>query len=631
MWFYSNSYPHESLFIQTFFSSQKMIILFLLGLVPGTRASDSFLPRDPCSLVYRESRCEESGLCRSLVPSIEGGLESSTDLDSTVSCSDAYMSLANMMDSTTIPDPPIIVPIGHGKLRSMVERQLVATQSTYRPPSQGWYIPNVTLQHEFTGLIDSLAIKFSVEFPEIIFHPPADAPLLRHLVRLSRDIGRSMTPITSSFYQSHFANIPSVRRINWHLQTAVLSIYTTRSIEMRRAKISHSIPFFHAWSSVYYYLDFPTLFSQIGTVCSFSFMVNRDTLYPTNSSEKVWVIGLPAEFMETKPTHFVIPPVVENLQSDFPLEAFEFLASHTGQQTDVDDPLTILNHAIDRISTMNFTSSRCLSSTIEFLETVLFVVQEHPQVTREMREIFCHTTKDSWEAFFQAASSPIHLHPEAFASINLLRLFDICGPLFLTLRDRVAHVLPAIAGVRFISDVPIRYEVHYLREPITSWLPEAIELIRSIPIYHIRRWMLIAFYSDDTEARSSVEEEQAEYMSFLSEILFRLSEGEFALFEQIEGRLVPTESETPDELFVFGSVVALLVVYGDPRGALSDFLARESGIPNLYFNSNTVRRGFCHVVNCDIFDTLFVDSDVREILDLMRTFKPLARSSRVHQ
>ena len=143
--------------------------------------------------------------------------------------------------------------------------------------------------------------------------------------------------------------------------------------------------------------------------------------------------------------------------------------------------------------------------------------------------------------------------------------------------------------------------------------------------------MLIAFYRDDTEAHSSVEEEQAEYMSFLSEILLRLSEGEFAIFEQKEGRLVLTESAKADALIVFGSVVGLLVVYGDPRGALLEFLSRQSELPNFYFNSRTVRRGFCHVVNCDIFDTLFVDSDVREILDLLRTYKPLAQFARVNQ
>ena len=596
-----------------------MRIFFLFGL------TNCLQPRDACSLVHRESRCEESGLCSSLVRAIDGGYEVVDESQSNVSCSDAYMSLADKLNSTTISDPPIIVPIDDGQLRAINQRETQLAHSTQSRLHVDWSITNVTLHEQLTALIDSLAAKLTAEFPEIIYHPIADAPLLGSLVQLSRRLRRSTSATNSPLYKSLLSQEESVRKINWFLLTIILSIYGTSSIEMREAKIAHSIPFFHAWSWVYYNLDFPTLLYPIGQLGFYAHISKRDPLYPRNPPHKVWVIGLPKRLTETEPQRFYIPPVIGNIESDFPLSAFQYLSLNDDTLQER-DPLLIVQPVMEHMTSINYTSSRCLWCIIEYLETALFVVQNHPQVTGETRELFCRTTKVSWEAFFQAASAPEQVGLEGLSPINLVRLFDICGAQYLTLRDRVVHVLPVVAGVRLISDMYLRYGVNHDRlEPVASWLPEAIELINEIPIYHIRRWMLIGFGIHVANTQSNFAKDGTEYMSILIEVLLRLSDGEYSLFEQNEGKLVPTQSANPAHLFVFGSVVALLVVYGDPRGALSDVLSRQSDDKNFYFNSRSVRRGFCRVVNCDIFETLFTDTEFREVLEVLRTTKPLTR------
>ena len=79
-------------------------------------------------------------------------------------------------------------------------------------------------------------------------------------------------------------------------------------------------------------------------------------------------------------------------------------------------------------------------------------------------------------------------------------------------------------------------------------------------------------------------------------------------------------------LTVFGSAVAITLIHGDPFGVLLHLFGLNK-TDNFYFNSVSVRAGFCLVVNCIVFDELFDKFELSEMIQLVRESHVLARTS----
>jgi hypothetical protein len=565
--------------------------------------SIGFTPHDPCTLFHPSSICAETGRCVDLSP------ESSEFFPMT--CRQAYVSLA-VSEPTNNTDPPLIIPISNDQLRDQIERQIFVSRgnSVFEPP----LITNSTTIEMFSRMLAGLSEKMKSEFPWLVYSHQDDAQSLRGMVQMSGTIRRSWSPTELDSFQFYFAQQSSVRSISGFLRATIASVYTISDMDQRRALIGHTIPFFHMWLSVLSNFKYPTMFLDSRDFGFYSFLSQYDPLYPSGECDKLWILGISETVLERHEEQLRIQPMVES--DDFPLGILDRLGDGS-----------IHRFVEDRIRSINetLTSGDDFRSSIEDLAAALLYMHHYETVSDEMRVEFCNATRSNWLVLFETISEPRHVPTETFGNLNLLELFRICGKQYLSISERTLYVLPAIAGVRCMDYAHARYVLSDLHDPDTFWIPRVVDVIDSIPIYHIRKWVLILF-DDDLQSNT----QSIEYFALLTELINRLTspENKVSLFEYSEegGELVPMQNASSKSLTVFGSAVAITLIHGDPFGVLLNLFGLNK-TDNFYFNSVSVRAGFCLVVNCIVFDELFDKFELSEMIQLVRESHVLARTS----
>ena len=73
-------------------------------------------------------------------------------------------------------------------------------------------------------------------------------------------------------------------------------------------------------------------------------------------------------------------------------------------------------------------------------------------------------------------------------------------------------------------------------------------------------------------------------------------------------------------------MIALLMIEGDPDSILQGHITNKT-IPNLYLNNIHVRKGFCRVLDCDVFDVVFSENEIPQLLESLRINRHILKPS----
>ena len=525
-----------------------------------------------------------------------------------------------------------VISIPSQKLRAIVLRQISISQSQRFFPLPSPLLNN-TIHGTFVSLLNSLAVKLQAEYPSIMYVPGTDGPLLKRMAVLVKRIRQLINPSLLPAYQTWFAQLPAVQSITMLLRSTIHSVTIPR---IKSATIRNSIPFFHLWAFVLYHLNYPFTLVDARDIEFYTYAAKHDPLYVRAISEKTWYIGIPDQLMGgSLARSHLTPPVGTFDDTDtFPLQVLDRLQS--GGLSSItnlleDETRTRLWESIEEIiSWVTHQHQISITSRISFhrgtVGAILFFLQHYDGISIEMLLRFCESTQSFWGNIFANFSDPSELNGEGYGSVQLLSLIQICGgrPEYLSLETRAMHALPVINGIRFMTSSPTLYFLSNLPEDGTEWVPNALQLIGRIPVHHLRSWMMFAF--DEIPRQQS--DILHEHLSFLSEIVYQLTliDRDHNLFvESVDGVFTPSESASLDHLKILGISVALLVIHGDPLNAIGELFS-DRKINDYYFISVSVHDGFCLVMNCGIFDQLFLKSELATLLEYIRNYNLIART-----
>ena len=437
---------------------------------------------------------------------------------------------------------------------------------------------------ELTECLSALAAKLKYQYPTII----ADIELLRRLVEAAKSVrihivvplmDRGRHPRDLGQFSATFAQHSSVKAVETYFDVIVEYIKSTDLIDpIRRAIISNLGPYLHAWLSLHQHLQLPYPFHGRGFIDILTHVGQYDPIYPLNAEEKIWTIPV-----DHGAPYFYNPPMIVDEGDDSNIGDFfnpmlaemqRLVACHTWSST----PETILRLIQARLWVMIGQHNMRRHPGPEMFTLVkasLFYMRMHPEISFDS---FCAATRDTWITLFTIISS----WPENGGFPYLLDLFRICGRNFFTVSDRVLIVLPVILGTREVHGQPIFVSEHVPR----------------LPIFQLRRGVEFQFSTPGLT--------HANYLS------------------QFIDAATLVNSTDANSLHILGNFVALTIVEGDSEGVLQSLI--ERGVTrDFYFNSQSVKRGFCEVLNCLAFDVLFDTTELVEMLQVLRSQAEVAK------
>jgi hypothetical protein len=539
--------------------------------------------QDPCQRLHPSSFCLTSGMCS---PPL------------TVSCNEAYIQtgegLLILMDST----PQFI---------QLTPRQLLAARAmadSRRDGSSRDLPPTISAHPDYIDLLrlmDKLSNHMTAQFPTI----SAPIEILTQLVAaaekvasdivnpiLQRKEKRTFTLFGSDFYASR-----SVQIIAYIIRMSARYIASS-DLSIRSSLLGNWIPIFHACSRVNQILSIPDLLARPSFVEILTEAVKFDPIYEASPPEKLWNVSLYNHRRD-----LVLPLLPPTDIDDFPLVVMDMLF------LDLSPPSS---GKIDSIIQQLVIAIRSrFHDKLNVVRAALFYMSNFPGITDLDRTYFCSQSKDLWNPLmssFTASETEI----DSNNAISLIDLLRICGKTFLSIEDRVRLILPIVlAGSR---DSKL-HEICVADQHGNTNILTTIESFSRVTFLHLRRKVLL---KKDKLAPAT----EMEHARLLGEFVSEMLEKAFRRFVRVHNTVSSFRERatgfTNLPMTVLGQTIALLVISGDPDHVLQKLLT-DGTMPNLYMNSYHVRNGFCVVVDCNVFDTLFTDNELPTVIELLRT------------
>lgn len=453
-------------------------------------------------------------------------------------------------------------------------------------------------------LMEDMSALFTFQFPTII--APMDT--LGALVVLSQlfssDIVRPMNEARDKReivdFGRKFYGSTSVQGLRYIARMGARYIASSDA-SIRRALVSHWVPVFHALTRVSRSLSLPDIFIHDANVEFLTEVMKFDPLYEQNDFNKAWMLSMEQQDNNHALVLPLLPPVDID---DFPLVVTEFL------NIDNSSPITDTMDSIIQqlVAAINMSSTHM---KIHVVRSALFYMFQFPGITDVHRSYFCTQSQFLWSDLL----GTLMTLTEVLTSTNVITLIDlfrVCGKSYLSIDDRVRLVLPIVlAGSRDISTI---HEVCVAdHNGNTNFLTNiTMRLFARIPIPHWREQILLK----RNESAVATKIEHGKLLGqFLSEMLKKVYPSLVSKHNTVSAvrkRVWPRLT-----LAVLGKITALLVVAGDPDRLLQTLLSNGT-MPNLYMKSIFVRNGFCQVLDCNVFDTMFDDDELPAVLEILR-------------
>lgn len=490
-----------------------------------------------------------------------------------VTCTDAYIlsSRDMLIERNEMPLTPEFDFATHTTISQMRQRRgSIAIQ------------PDWLLYESYENLnfyLKIFAQKFQSQFPLII----VDIPFLQHLVDRAAQFGEDVVePLFNEqhnpannialYYMSVVENcVLSQISVHFEVVKEYLISLDFRN-PLRRAILAHLTPYAHALLRVHEHMRIPAGMQSLSWMEILEFMSRHDPIYPNDDEDKIWTIPI---ISGVYPPLSI--PIVVSETEPIPLPILESVEEHSSNITES------ISAILGGFRMTEATRPR-FHSVYENLRRELYYI--FFALTKSETLDFCRTTKPLWSSFFQILEPYSGRNTPLF----LVHLFRICGSDYLPLEDRAWRVLPSLVGRRATPGKSIHYQ--------NGTFP--------LPINVLRNGVDISWNPLGNKTWT--------HTTFLS------------IFVESGIQKRPTE---PRRLYVLGSAIALLVIEGDPHGTLQNHLSKGH-ITDFYLESVSVKRGFCEVMNCIIFDVLFHQTEFVNLLKYLRNGRPLL-GARVQQ
>ena len=546
---------------------------------------------DACFLVHGDSYCQDNGYCYSLsyVRANLSAVLFTENPEYPLSCNEAYIaSSAGIIEDST--DPPVVV------LRTQSEWD-EAVSFGARPIRRSFRWPFPSPPHpsmfDIEQLVDELGYKLSNEFPYIIFEAEILASLIHRVDNLTATvlgIYRNNSPQKLA-YKIAFSILPSFREVQAYLKLTMQYVAALPIGPMKEALFINTVPFVHAWSRITWSLGIHPFIMSF----EFSELATKfKPVYLGNSPQNIWIVQLSPQTDLDYPA-LVIPLIPRHpyTEDTFPLDVEEYV----GPEFNMDILLqSYVSHIVTRVSIQAIQQENLVNAFSEPIRALLFFVQHHPSVTSRDRDHFCASTTDLWIRLFDSPPSPrdnmSHGIPE------LTELVQLCGKSILELLQRIDFVVPYLLGRSGST------EVHTLYVPTrhAAWVEESSQRLLAIPVEN--------FFNEVTLAYEEPHWTLDEHM----DILYRFVR-EAAVYNLTVSNDDASRNDRESVMKALGICTALILIEGDPRGVLEPPMK----ISDLYFNSHQARLGFCRVLNCLIFETIFDDHEIVAVFNYMRS------------
>ena len=576
-----------------------ILLLCILALVVVMISGTPVSLHDACTLLHIESFCQEHGFCFSLDRDVRNNTITFTnDPEDQISCAEAYIVFSDNL-LTDSAEPPILISLTRAERiqASAVYMDVVSDAIMWPlvdPPDQ--------ILLELAGLVSQVYVKFENEFPYILAEPDFFTDMITLAERLEETV---LIPNRNSWeivyaYRRVFASLSTVRGINKFIELSVEYVSSSSPGALRHALFSHLVVFVHAWCRVSSALRVPPYISLVEILEQ---ATQFEPAYVRNTQQRGWRILISRDISGNRDDFMPMLPVqpLKYDEENFPLVVLDAMhqLGRMGASFSVENVIEETISVMTRIeSILTIRPYQNLIPHLVTIRYVLFFFRHHPMITNLNRAEFCLITRQSWISLFRRLTSAIY--GPLCALPQLGAVFHICEESFIPLDVRVKYALPVLVGVQKATASIIRVALPGPQETLTQWFRAAVQVILNIPLDTLRN--AIVFDSATTHE----EFVQTFVRAALNDA-----------FDYSTGSPIPLNDKN-QELKALGIVVALLVIEGD----ISQIIVNTNA-ESLFFSSESVRAGFCRVLNCVVFESLFDTFQIHSLLDLLKTYTPL--------
>jgi len=557
---------------------KKLLLLFPLGIL-------SIIP-DACTMIDPTSYCGEKGLCQSTQDSL--------------TCEQAYVrvSQGNLVRIST---PPVEIRL------SRAMSQVAHRFGSKRLSSKRIDLPkNIAMERDHLRLrkgFEILRSHLEEQFPYILYDQNVILKVMgavRRFTPFMENYGPPKFPMDQ--YKMYWADDSLVWDIIAILTSAMnYMLSLDRDDPVREALFVNIIPYFHFMLSSHWSMDFIPPFTGPEYL---DFLTTASVIHPRYlppGSSGVWRISL-----SQNPNRLTIPVITidDEERGHLPLSVLDILGLDVEYENN-------LQNAWDRVA---------LSANKDLLDdpkncgrwienahaAILFFKHEASNVPYGEKN-YCEYHANNW---FNAVDSVQKQCPEyidAFVPI-LLTMFQLCDRSFFPLEDRVNTIFPLLVPLA----KPGRRSCYVVHHDFND-VEQQMRFLNQTDHFSQSRIVNELWLTPESSASTPSHTEHIDILNRRMPIIWDAAHT--LLSNAYQDR--DAEKVVSNALRGVGVMIGLLLRERDPDGVLRN-LVESAPEPSLTINSESIRRGLCRVVNCIGMDLVFANSELPEMLKLLR-------------
>ena len=485
-----------------------------------------------------------------------------SDMDPALTCRSAYVTASEGLLRVS-SQPPIV-----SKISTDISELLVYSRGDKKMFSSHGFERSVAFANFERSLLE-FNYALCKDFPYLMY---GSGDVHRQLLAAAAVLGGVTFKLQQTILSRSVVNSISAQIRNYIELIASLS----RIDPFRISVFANLVPFIHAWMRLHTFFSLPPPLLAPEYFEFLTSVAQYDPLYPTQEEEKIWKIALPIIEFELKRSGPVVPFIDQTDPVPFPV-------------------LDFLGLPIDGELDISKIVSECDPTNRHNLWLSIMVMANHHKVTEDHKSQFCSKFLTSDRLVFPVAGG------RNFGLKNLeaiLDLYRLCGDRVVSFEYRTNIILPFILR----------------RSSLTSNIEfprvDDYSVFSRISAHTLRHKLRLSM--SGAEPSSNPRQTHIDYLTSFIKI-----PSAAALRSAIATPRVFTSAEriVPETL---GKVVALLLLEGDPTGIL------RSRYPSLLLDSVSGLNGFCKVLNCVAFTTIFKPSEFPRVLQHLESITTLS-------
>ena len=547
-------------------SCGRVAILFFA--VAGAKVSDV------CNDIDSTSYCMETGRC-------SGNL--------TLSCDEAYMRVSDNY-LRYLGEPPIIHSISPDEFMQSIRMTAPRSGSMYRSSAA----PHLDWNSHHTALMKSIGefgTKMFVDFPLVRRYDRSIARMIETARAVRSNFIDTLSVTDRYIYHSVITERVNVNAIHTYFAWVLRHLYSMdRSDTMRTFLVANLIPLVHAWIEVHRILLLPQPFIGSNYL---ELLTQVSQYHPQYTDETVWTLSL----NEFDYTASLVLPI---LPTEFSMQIYDVFEM---------DPDWPIDAAMGRILQL------IKYPNVDRIRAALYFIRYHPRVTQVERIKFCEDTRNKWPMTMLSLESTMEM--ESVHVFDLLEIFRVCGRDYFTVQDKVNYILLPLTP-QFEDPQPDTVCDLSPWFRLTDPMDRLFGIFRRIALTSpgaLRGQLLIVFDSKIPNFQDQHQRVLDELVQVLRNPSMLNLISNFDTKKFVQDNQVAKIKDIKASFIGIGITVGLMVLAGDPNSVLENIIRDNYSI---YMHSRSVRSGFCRVIDCLMFETLFDNTQIPQVLSMLR-------------